>query len=178
MRFFASLRMTTVFLRASALLLLLTAIISCATTPPARLDVRDVANNPQSYANQRVELTGYVLDYQPAAGDTYRTLNFSLGLSPNEKLAVTAAGYTAASIAKASTLVEEARRNQELITVVGKMKVEATERTVSRSELRLESVEYKGQKIRVTQGPRSQPGLSVGGWYFSPSIGIGATITP
>ncbi|MBI5117200.1 hypothetical protein HZA56_12060 [Candidatus Poribacteria bacterium] len=170
-----------------ALLLTLT-FATCATTQPVRLDARDVAANPQTYANQRVELTGYILDYQPPAGDTYRTWNFTFGLSPTEKFAVSVAGYTAASIAKASRLAERAYRNQEPVTVVGKLKVDSKAGVVTgdgaavaqavRAELKLESIECKGEKINVTAGPRSQPGLSVGGWYFTPSIGIGATITP
>ena len=149
----------------------------CATTAPTRLDLGSVLDNPMAHKNKRVELTGNVLDYEPARGDTYRTLFFALGFGPDEKIPVSVAGYNAEAIAKASALVKEAFDSREQLTAVGKLKVEADEGAGS-PELKLDAVEYRGRKIDVTRGRKTQPGFEVGGFVFSPSIAVGATITP
>lgn len=177
-------RMAPLFLRNCAcigvFLLVAGCAVGCATTPPARLDLSEAVANPQAHKNERVELTGHVITYEPARGDAYRTLLFTIGYGPDKKIAVFSSGYTADAIAKASALVEEAFDANEPLTVVGKLKVAPDAETAGGAELRLESVEYKGQKIDVTRGRKTRPGFSVGvgGWYFTPSVGVGATITP
>ncbi len=163
-----------------AFLLIVACAAGCATTAPARLDLAEAVENPQAHKNKRVELTGHVVTYEPARGDAYRTLHFTIGYGPDEKIAVFSSGYTADAIAKASALVEEAFDAGEPLTVVGKLKVAPDAKTTAGAELRLESVEYKGQKIDVRRGRKTRPGFSVGvgGWYFTPSVGVGATITP
>ena len=148
----------------------------CATMPPARVGVGDVLQHPQEYKNKRVELTGLVGDYKPAQGDVYRTLVFTLGRQPGRELLVVGTGYTAEAIAKASFLVEQAYEANEPITVSGKLKLPKN----APPELRLETIRYKSQEIKVNKGPRTRPGFgfSVGGAYITPSIGIGATIHP
>jgi len=154
------------------------AAIGCATTAPARLDLGEVVTNPEVHRNKRVELTGYVFDYEPARGDVYRTLYFTVGSSPEEKIGVGCEGYTAGAIEKASRLVEQAFEAREPITVVGKVRIETKDDTISRHELQLESVRYREQEIVVTRGRKTSPGFEIGGWHVTPSIGIQATIIP
>jgi hypothetical protein len=168
------------FCGSARLTVLLLAVISCAgcaTTKAQSINVFDLTQDPQSHKNERVQVTDYVAAYEPARGDTYRTLSFALGSQPGTHIAVSCAGYNAEAIAKASALVGKAFENHGRITVTGKAKVDSkTEPALS--ELRLESVEYGGRKINVSRGRRTRPGFGVGGWYFSPSIAVGATITP
>ena len=151
---------------------------ACATAAPTRLDLQDLAVNPRAHKNERIEVTGHVVDYEPARGNAYRTLYFTLGLEPDGKIAVFSSGYTADAIAKASALVREAFEAREPLTVVGKLKIDEKAEAEPVAELRLESVEYGGRKVRVNRGRRTRSGMSVGGWYFRPSIGIGATFSP
>ncbi|UCD58376.1 MAG: hypothetical protein JSV16_04470 [Candidatus Hydrogenedentota bacterium] len=165
-------------IRTAVFLLAASWAAGCATTAPVKLELNEVITNPQAHKNERVEVTGDVIDYEPARGDAYRTLQFTLGLGPDEKILVFSAGYTADAIAKASKLVEEAFRAREPITVAGKLRVGPEAETVGGVELRLERVEYRGRKIDVTRGRRTRPGFEVGAWHVTPSIGIGATFTP
>lgn len=149
----------------------------CASAPPARTDVGEILSGPQDYRNERVELTGNVLDFDPARGDTYRTLDFLLGYGEGERIRVFYAGYTAEAISKASALVGKAYEKNEPVTVVGKVRVEKNNPDAV-PELKLESVEYGGEKVNVGGGPSTRPGFSVGGWYFTPSVGVGVTLHP
>ena len=126
-----------------------------------------------AYHNRRVELEGLVIDYEPAIGDMYRTLYFTIGLGPREKIAVFTSGDRADAIAKASDLVGEAFQACEPVVVVGKLK--ADQGTVA--ELRLEWVGYAGRIIDVTRGRKTQPGFDAGGIRIVPSIGISTTIS-
>lgn len=148
----------------------------CATTAPVRLDLDDVAADPQAHRNKRVELVGFVQDYEAPRGDVYRTLHFTLGPGPDENIQVGCSGYTVDAIEKASRLVAEAFETREAIAVIGKVKVDKG--AITGYELQLESVRYKGQEIVVTRGYKTRPGFEVGGWHFTPSIGVQATITP
>lgn len=152
-------------------------IPSCATSKPVRTDVETVVGNLETYKNEYVELTAHVIDYEPDRGDTYRTLYFTIGLEPDEKIAVSAAGYTAEAISKASILVGEAFEAHGLLTVTGKLKVGKQQQSTA-AELKLRSVEYEGRKIDVRQGRKTKPGFRVGGAVISPSIGIGVTFSP
>ena len=158
--------------------LLLIVSPGCATSKPARIDMQNVLAAPQVYKNKYVSLTGYVIDFEPARGDTYRTLFFTLGVGPDEKIAVSAAGYTAEAISKASMLVGHAYLEHELLTASGRLKVKELDES-KEVELKLRVIEYAGSKIDVTQGRKTQPGFQFGGgWRIIPSIGIDATITP
>ena len=150
----------------------------CARTAPLKADLRDVLDDPDAHKGERIELTGHVIDYEPAGGDTYRTLNFTLGLGLDDKILVYGAGYTAEAIAKASQLLGEAFEAGGPVTVSGKLRIDPDAETDAAAELRLESVEYGGRKINVTRGRKTRPGFEVGGWHFTPSIGIGMTFTP
>ena len=149
---------------------------ACATSPPLRPDMHNVLADPGVYNNQRVELTGQVIDYEPAIGDTYRTLHFKLGFGPEEKISVFCSGYGADAIAKASNLVGEAFETGGTLLVVGKLK--AGEGDGTSAELALESVEFGGRRIDVTRGRKTRTGFEVGGFHITPSIGIGATFSP
>jgi hypothetical protein len=142
------------------------------------VDLGAPLENPEAYKGKRLELTGYVMDYEPARGDAYRTLYFILASGPDDRLPVFASGYTADAIAKASALIGRAYETQEPLTVTGTLKVSQEGETPSRPELRLETVEYAGEKIDVTRGRKTAPGFDVGGWVVTPSIGVGITITP
>ena len=142
----------------------------CATAPAARLDLTQALTNPQAYNDKQVELTGSVLNYEPLSGDVYRTLHFTLGGESGEQIEVFGSGYTAKAIADASTLVRDAFENREPITVVGLLSVPPD----APPEIKLESVQYKGETIDIGRGRRSLPGVGAGGWYIAPSIGIGA----
>jgi hypothetical protein len=135
-----------------------------------------VLSDPGAYDNQRVELTGKVVDYEPARGDTYRTLYFSLGFGPDETMAVSYSGYEADAIAKASALVSDAFETGGILIVVGELK--AGEGEGASTELVLESVEFGGRRIDVTRGRKTRTGFEVGGFHIVPSIGIGATFSP
>jgi len=170
-----------VFRRTAALgaaLLITAGILSgFASAPPTSVDLRQAFFNPQAYHNERVELIGYVVDYEPAGGDTYRTLHFTLGLGPDEKVAVFGSGYTADAIAKASGMVGEAFEERGPVSVIGKLEV-AGGPDGAGAELRLESVEYKGRKIHVARGRKTRPGFDVGGWRIVPSVGISTSFSP
>lgn len=153
----------------AALLILINLVSACATSP-TRLDINNILTASHAYHNRRVELTGNVIDYEPAAGDTYRTFQFTLGIGPEEKIRVSGSGYTADAIAKASDLVWEALVAREPLTVVGT--IEADEGVPP--ELRLESVEYEGRRIDVTRGRNARRGL--GGFRIVPSFGLNITI--
>ena len=159
-------------------LLIICPAAGCATARPVKLDIQTVLDNPQVHKNKYVEITGYVIDYEPARGDTYRTLYFTLGLEPDEKMPVSAAGYTADALFKASMLVGDAFEAHEPLTATGKLKVRKQDESEG-TELRLRTVEYGGTKVDVTRGPKTEPGFGMGGgWRIIPSIGIDATITP
>jgi len=152
-------------------------LINCARTTPVQRDILEVTANPQVHKNERVEVVGKVINYEPARGDAYRTLSFTMGDGSHEKIAVFIAGYNADAIAKASTLIGEAFEAGKPITAIGTVKIDSkAEQTVP--ELRLESVEYEGRKIDVSRGRKARPGLQIGGGYFGSSVGVGATITP
>ena len=158
--------------RAAGFLLAACAVFGCATTTtPSRVELHSVLSDPGAYHNHRVEIIGRVIDYEPAGGDTYRALHFTLGYGSEEKVFVFGSGY-AAAVAKASSLVGDAFRTGEPVMVIGKLKAGKN------AELRLESVEHRGRKIDVTRGRRTRPGFDVGGFHVTPSIGINATITP
>jgi len=162
---------------AIAFLAVICLLSACARTAPTRVDMGHVLSNPEPYDNKRVELRSRVIDFEPAQGDTYRTLHFTLGLGPNEKIPVFASGHTADSIEKASVLIGEAYSERGLLIVVGKLK--AYEGTApAAAELKLETVEYNGRIIDVTKGRQTQPGFDAGGIRIVPSIGIGVTINP
>jgi hypothetical protein len=156
-------------LRPAALLCLCCGLLSagaglvagCATADPARLDIPVVLENPQAHRNERIELSGYVIDYEPARGDTYRTLVFTLGGESGEKILVSAAGYSAEAIAKASILVREAYEASATITVTGKLTVAKNDESAV-PELSLRTIEYGGQKIDVTKGHRTKPRFNIG----------------
>ena len=150
-------------------------LCSCATGPPLRPELSHVLAEPDTYRNERVELSGRVVDYEPASGDEYRTLYFSLGAGPEEKISVFGLGYGADAISKAADLVGEAFKAGEPLTVVGRLK---TAGEPGRAELRLESVEFGGRRINVTKGRKTKPGFEVGGFHIVPSIGINATFSP
>jgi hypothetical protein len=156
-------------------LLVILLLPACATIPPTSLELDDALSNPEAYKGKRLELTGFVIEYEPARGDVYRTLQFTLGYGPEEKLRVYAAGYTADAITKASILVRNAYESGKPLTVTGKLELGAPD---SHPELKLETIEYLGEKINVSRGPRTSSGFELGGWQFVPSIGIEATITP
>lgn len=143
----------------------------CATVPPARLDLSQALTNQQAYKDKRVELAGFVLNFEPLSGDVYRTLHFALGSESGEQIEVFGSGYTAKAIAEASALVREAFEDREPITVVGVLSVPPN----APPELKLESVQYKGQTIDIARGRRSLPGVGADGWYFAPSIGVNAS---
>lgn len=152
-------------------------LVDCARTAPVQRDILEVTANPETYKNERVEVTGNIIDYEPARGDAYRTLSFTIGSGPRQKLNAFVAGYNADAIAKASTLIGEAFEAGEPITATGKIKVDSkVEQAIP--ELSLESVEYDGRKIDVKRGRKTRSGLSIGGGYFGSSIGVGATVTP
>ena len=136
----------------------------------------NVLADPGVYNNQRVELTGQVIDYEPARGDTYRTLHFTLGFGPEEKISVFCSGYGADAIAKSSNLVGEAFEAAGTLIVIGKLKAGKGDRTSA--ELALESVEFGGRRIDVARGRKTRTGFEVGGFHITPSIGIGATFSP
>ena len=150
----------------------------CTTSKPVRLDMQGLLDSPQAYKNKNVALTGYVIDFEPARGDTYRTLYFMLGVGSDEKIAVSAAGYTAESISKASMLVGQAFEEHELLTATGRLKVRKQDES-DKVELKLRVIEYGGRKIDVARGRKAQAGFQFGGgWRIVPSIGIDANITP
>ena len=70
-------------------------LINCARTAPVQRDIFEVTANPQAHKNERIEVTGNVINYEPARGDAYRTLSFTMGVGPQEKIAVFIAGYNA-----------------------------------------------------------------------------------
>ncbi len=164
-------------LRAAALPAAAILFCACATVPPLRPEMSHVLAEPDTYRNERVELSGRVVDYEPASGDRYRTLYFTLGAGPEEKIPVFGSGYGADAIAKASDLVGEAFRAGEPLTVVGRLKTSGGS-DPGRAELKLESVEFGGRRIDVTKGRKTQPGFEVGGFHIVPSIGISATFSP
>lgn len=164
--------------RAAVILVTIGFVSGCATTPPTRLDLHQVLSEPQSYHNQRIEITGYVVEYEPARGDTYRTLHFALGSGPEKKVSVFSFGYGADSISKASDLVGEAFRAGEPISVVGELRAGEDPGRAPGAEIRLESVEFRGRKIDVTRGRRTRAGFDLGDFHITPSILIDATITP
>ncbi len=152
-------------------------LVNCARTAPVQRDILEVTANPQTHKNERIEVTGKVINYEPARGDSYRTLSFTMGVGQQQKLNAFIGGHNADAIAKASTLVGEAFEAGKPVTVIGKVKIDSkVEQAIP--ELRLESVEYEGQNIDVTQGKKTRSGLSIGGGYFGSSIGIGATVSP
>lgn len=163
-------------LRVVAFTIIVGLFSACATSPPLRPEMHNVFADPSVYNNQRVELTGQVIDYEPARGDTYRTLHFTLGSGPEEKISVFCSGYGADAIAKASNLTGEAFETGETLIVIGKLK--AGEGDGTSAELALESVEFGGRRIDVTRGRKSRTGFEVGGFHITPSIGIGATFSP
>ena len=163
--------------RIVVILALTFSLINCARIAPVQRDILEITANPQAHKNERIEVAGNVINYEPARGDAYRTLSFTMGVGPQEKIAVFIAGHNADAIAKASTLIGEAFEAGKSITAIGKVKIDSkAEQAVP--ELRLESVEYEGRKIDVTRGRKARPGLRIGGGYFGSSVGIGATITP
>jgi len=149
---------------------------ACATKPPLRPDIQTLMLDPDGYDNQRVELTGQVIDYGPARGDTYRTLRFTLGSGPEEKISVFCSGYEADAIAKASDMVGEAFAAGGTLVVVGKLN--AGDGDQASVELDLETAEFGGRRIDVSRGTRTHSGFDVGGFHITPSIGIGATFSP
>jgi hypothetical protein len=161
---------TTGAVTVAAVTLLAGWLTGCATAPPARLELSQALASPQTYNDRRVELTGFVLGYEPLSGDIYRTLQFRLGTEQGEGIEVFGAGYTAKAIADASALVRNAFETHEPVTVVGTLSVSEG----APAELRLESLQYRGQTIAVTRGHRSLPGIGAGGWYIAPSIGVQA----
>ena len=157
---------------AAALLFLACA---CETAPPLRPEIGHVLINPDTYHDKRVEFSGRVIDYEPATGDEYRALRFTIGVGPSKKIPVYGGGYGADAIAKASDLVGEAYRSDETLTVVGKLKAAGGN---GPAELRLESVGFEGRKIDLRRGRKTRPGFEVGGFHITPSIGVSATFTP
>lgn len=158
--------------RVISCVLLMALISACATTQPIKSDIPTVLADPETYHKKRVELSGMVLDYEPARGDTYRTLQFTLGVGPNEKIPVFCSGYTADAIAKASDLAGEAFRARKPVIVVGILRTDE----VAPAELKLESIEYGDRIIDVTRGRKTRPGFDAGGFRIVPSIGIGVVI--
>ncbi len=154
----------------SALILVPSLLSGCATAPATRLDLTQALTNQQAYNDKRIELSGPVFNYEPASGDLYRTLHFTLGNESGELIEVFGSGYTAKAIADASALVREAFENREPITVVGVLSVPPN----APPELKLESVQYRGQTIDIGRGHRSVPGVGAGGWYVAPSFGVNA----
>jgi len=153
-----------------AILMLLWVTNGCATAPAALLDLNQALTNQQAYKDKRVEISGFVIAFEPLSGDAYRALHFKLGSESGEQIEVSGSGYTAKAIADASALVREAFENREPITVVGLLSVPPD----APPEIKLESVQYKGETIDIGRGRRSLPGVGAGGWYIAPSIGIGA----
>ncbi|GAB4346520.1 MAG: hypothetical protein Kow0099_27840 [Candidatus Abyssubacteria bacterium] len=172
-------RMRLTMMVALALLLIASLLPACATTPvPVQLP--DVTSSPDSYKNKVIELTGFVIEYQPASGDAYRTFQFSIGCGPDDTLNVHAAGYTAEAIAKAAALVRNAYETGKPLTVTGTLELYEPEspQAAPVPELTLRTIEYQGETINVARGPKTSPGFELGGWQIIPSIGINATITP
>lgn len=151
-------------------------VSACATSAPLRTDVKNVLADPGAYDNRRIELSGWVIEYEPARGDTYRTLRFTLGFDFDEKVPVFCSGYEADAIAKASILVGEAFETGGTLVVIGNLK--AGEGDGTPAEVMLESVEFAEQHIEVTSGRKTRSGFDVGGFHITPSIGIGATFSP
>lgn len=160
-----------------AFLAVICLLSACARTAPTRVDMDQVLSDPKPYNKQRLELRGRVIDFEPAQGDTYRTLHFTLGLGPQEKIPVFASGHTVDSIEKASILIGEAYSEKGLVTVIGRLKAYDGAAPAA-VELELETVEYSGRIIDVTKGRQTQPGFDAGGIRIVPSIGVGVILTP
>jgi hypothetical protein len=137
--------------------------------------VQTVLGDPAAFDNRRIELTGQVIDYEPAIGDIYRTLRFIFGSDAGQAITIIYSGYEADAIAKASILVGDAFEAGGILTVVGTLS--AGEGDGASAEVTLESVEYKGRRIDIAGGRKTRTGFEAGGFHITPSIGIGVTFS-
>jgi hypothetical protein len=140
------------------LFLLVLLMGGCASAPKATT-LTAIAENPDQYRNENVELTAPVLENPPPSGDLYRTWTFLIGHPERGRILVTEAGYNPATISKAYRLVDEAMRAGEPITVTGKLRIGPYESLRAGAEIELKSVSYGGTTIDTDEGPY------VGGYY-------------
>jgi len=128
-------------------------LAGCATTPPIRTDLTSIQQNPGEYRNKKVEVTAPVLQNPPPIGSSYLTWNFALGSSETDIIRVTKAGYNPATIVRAYTLVEEARRAGQPVTITGKLRVGPYRALRSGMEIDLDTVGYGEIVIDTNRGP-------------------------
>jgi len=122
----------------------LSCLAGCASTPIA-VDTATVIANPDQFRNKY---------------NDYRTWIFSIGTSANYQIMASEEGFNPSTIEKAYSLVEEAHRAGEPVTVTGKLRVGPYRELESGMEVELVSVRYRDTEINTDRGP------FVGHYYY------------
>ncbi|RJP63952.1 MAG: hypothetical protein C4532_20190 [Candidatus Abyssobacteria bacterium SURF_17] len=137
--------------RKAAAAIVLLIFTGCATVP-IPTDLSAVTQNPHQFKNERIVLTGYVIENPPPQGDEYRTWSFVIG-SSDGNLRVSEEGFNPSTLEKAHRLVEQARLANEPVTIAGRLRIGPYQEIVSGTEIDLESVRYKDTEINTDKGP-------------------------
>jgi len=109
-------------------------------------DLKSLVDNPKDYLGRKIELTGYV-KYNGFRG--FRNWNFILKDEEGRSVRCYEREYRIEAWRVPVKAVRQAERNNEPITVVGKLQ--------KGLEIELDWIEYKGQTIDTDQKPPSLP---------------------
>jgi uncharacterized membrane protein YcgQ (UPF0703/DUF1980 family) len=115
-----------------------------------KVSLSDLVDTPSLYRNKRVEISGYVVRNE-YYGDKYVT--WQLIMEENGKrIYCYEDGDNPDVITKCVNLAEEAKENNEKITVTGRLRQGGYRELIVGTILELETFEYKGYKIDTDFG--------------------------
>ncbi len=128
----------------------ITTFVGCIYGPPMKVSLSDLVDTPSLYRNKKVEFSGYVVRNE-YYGDKYVT--WQLIMEENGKrIYCYEDGDNPDVITKCVNLAEEARENDEKITVTGRLRQGGYREIVSGTILEIDTFEYKGYKIDTDFG--------------------------
>ncbi|GJQ57280.1 MAG: hypothetical protein D8M57_17970 [Candidatus Scalindua sp. AMX11] len=127
--------------------ILLVTCVGCGYGPPMKVTLSNLADTPSLYRNKNVEISGYVIGNEYSV-DKYVTWQLLLEES-GMRIYCYKNGYNRDVIAICANLAEEAMKNNEKITVTGRLREGgySDKDIISDTKLELKTFEYKEYKI-------------------------------
>ncbi len=128
----------------------ITTFVGCIYGPPMKVSLSNLVDTPSLYRNKKVEISGNVVRNE-YYGDKYVT--WQLIMEENGKrIYCYEDGDNPDVITKCVNLAEEAKENNEKITVTGRLRQGGYREIISGTILEIETFEYKGYKIDTDFG--------------------------
>lgn len=130
--------------------LVLSSGAGCAFGPPIKVSLVDVVDTPTLYRNKKIEFSGYVVRNE-YYGD--RFVSWQLIMEENGKrLHCFEEGNNPDVIIKCVNMAEEAKKNNERVSVTGRLRKGRYREILKGTVLEMKTFEYKDYKIDTDFG--------------------------